>query len=243
MSIDVVSIIDTITGLGFPAILLLATFRGVQIGRTLVSRVYRNRAIWIAGVCLAQAVQSQVPDSWMIGGLPVFELAYFVLITLIFVFIDSTIMVTLELDFFHRNTLRWRRGRFVAYPALIGTLVAGATATALGYSLDSPLLLLFPVTFGYAVGALIIGSRRTPDRTLRRHIILLGFVVIIFVTTTFMFNFTSIVSVDLLDDFLTLLTAYLLYRAVMTLSPLGRVEKELALTSMQGETAVTPSPS
>ncbi len=227
MFIDVVSVIDTVTPLIAVAILVLAAFRGVEIGRTLVSRVYRNRAFWIAGLCIALVLQSStgyVPsvNNLLIGALPLFEITFFLLVFVIFVFIDSTVMVALELDFFHRNTLRWkqlRRPFYLVGLALLVLIILPATAQT---------FVAFFLVLGYSVAALIIGARRTPDRTIKRHIMLLGFVLIAFIIMSFLFNSTSTLSVDLLYDFLIVLYPYLLYRAVMTLSSVGRIEKEIA---------------
>lgn len=226
MSIDVVSIIDNSASLLNVAILLLAAFRGFEIGRKFVSRVYRNRAFWIAGVCIALVLQGSTGydpslNNTLIGGLPLFEITFFVLFFVIFVFIDSTILVTLEMDFFHRNTLRWKQIRRPFY--LVG-LALFALIFLPGNPLTFAAFILVPLP--YSVVALFIGARRTPDRTLKRHITLLGFVVIAFLVMTFIFNHTSILWVDLLDDFLTVLFPYLLYRAVMTLSPVSHIEKE-----------------
>ena len=87
-------------------------------------------------------------------------------------------------------------------------------------------------------GAVSLFPRRSPDTTLRSHILLLALFFAIFVATTLMFNYTSALSIDLLSDVLTILDAYLLYRAVMTLSPLGRVKKEVDIPSKTGDSAV-----
>jgi hypothetical protein len=236
MSIDIVSLIDNASYYGALAILLFAAYRGFTIGRALPSRVYRNRAFWIAVLCVAIFFQDQIPDGIMVGGgLPLFQLTFFIELFVLFVFIDSTALVALELDFFHRNTLRWRKLRPVFYPlALIGetTLLLITYASGLPSPPSwataffvKPLVGAFFVIFGYAVVAMVVAARRTQDRTLRRHVMLLGLFFATFIATTFMFNFTSILLVDLLNDLLVVLGYYAFYRAVMSLSPVGRVEK------------------
>jgi hypothetical protein len=227
MSIDFVSIVDTAASLLSVVILLLAAFRGFEIGRTFVSRVYRNRAFWIAGLCIALVLQGSTGydpsiNNALIGGLPLFEITFFLLVFVIFAFIDSTILTTLELDFFHRNTFHWKQLRKPFY-------VLGMVLFALIFIPGNPLtFVIFFLVIGYSVIALIIGARRTPDRTLRIHIILLGLTFISFIAMSLIFNYTSILSIDLLNDFLIVLYPYLLYRAVMMLSPMGRIEKEIA---------------
>jgi hypothetical protein len=241
MSVDIMSAIDTASGFIILAVLILAAFRGIVIGRALARGVYRNRAFWIAGVLIADALQSQVPDAPTIGNLPVFVITFFLLLCVVFVFIDSTILVTLDMDFFHRNTLRWRQGRFVAYAVFFIFATMFLYISYLGASPGYAFLLLlgFVVISAYSVVALVIGARRSADRTLRRHVMLLGLFVILFLTISFTFNYTSILPVDLLDDFLGVLYAYVLYRAVMTLSPVGHVEKDVSPTSIPEGAAST----
>jgi len=242
MSVDLVSIIDTASGLAFLIILILAAFRGVELMRALANRIHRNRAFWIAALCVLLALQAQVPNGWEVGGLPIFELTFFMMVSVFFVFIDSTISVALEVDFFHRNTLRWRQARLIAYPIVFGWVVIFLSVTYLSGLPNppawvsavqaGPVGLLFIATLLYSIVALVIGARRSPDMTLRRHILLLAAFFAMFIATTFMFNYTSTLSIDLISDALTVLSAYVLYRAVMTLSPLGRVGRETAAPSV-----------
>jgi hypothetical protein len=241
MSVDAVSVIDTASGLVSLIILILAAYRGAELGSALTSRVYRSRAFWIAALCVMIALQSQIPDSWETGGLPIFELTFFLMISVFFVFIDTTVSVALDTDFFHRNSLRWRQARFVAYPIVIGwvviflavTYLSGLTSPPAWVSAiqNGPEGVLFIAAILYSILALVIGARRSPDKTLGRHILLLATFFAIFIATTLMFNYTSILPVDLLSDLLTVIGSYVLYRAVMTLSPLGHIEKEVSAAS------------
>ena len=237
--------IDTATTVIAPAILLLAAYRGLTIGRGLTSRVYRNRAFWIAALCIGDVLQSLVPDNWMLGQLPLFELTFFALVFVVFIFIDSTILVTLEMDFFHRNTLRWRQMRLVIYSYFLVFGAAAGIVTYLGVAISGPESLfagLAIALYGYSVITLIVSALRTPDRTLRRHILLLGVVILISAVTTFTFNDTSIPAVDILDDVLAVLANSVIYLAVMALSPVGRVEKDAGEAVTRPTTASRQSP-
>jgi hypothetical protein len=90
---------------------------------------------------------------------------------------------------------------------------------------------IFVLSFSYLISTVIIGARRTPDRTMRRHVMLLGLTVILFILSQTIGPYTSTVSIDLLSDLLSVVTPSVLYFAVMALSPIGRVEKEVGATS------------
>lgn len=238
MSIDVVSLIDSLSWLVTSIIAILVVYRGIEIGRALVSGVYRNRAFWVAALGLVifiQALPGYVPfvGEVVIVGVPLFEIAFLSLFLAFFAFVDSTILVALEMDFFHRNTLHWRQIRIVGYPLVFGFIITILFSPPL--TLPGLLMVILAVgtivTIPYSAAALIIGARRTWDRTLKRHLTLLGFVFVVylvsFVEATTSFNNPTPAS-DLLGDFLVVLAPYLLYRAAMTLSPISRIEKETA---------------
>jgi hypothetical protein len=231
MSVDVLSTIDTITGLATAAILLFAVYRAVEIGRGLVNRVYRNRAYLTGALIVFLVLQSFVPQSPTIGNLPLFELSYFVLLFVILAFADSSIMVALDMDFFHRNTLGWRQGRLPLYIIMLLGFADFLVPTYLGVTqgvIANFAGAAFVGGYGYTIAALVAGARRTTDRPMRSFIAFLGIFVLCQVVTTLAFNYTSIPAVDLLSDFLSLTIAYSLYRMTMSLSPVGRVEKSIA---------------
>jgi hypothetical protein len=221
----------------------LAVVRGVQMSRAFVSRVFRNRASWVVGisaVILVNDFLGHVPyvNNVGKGGIPVSFLFFLILLAIVFVFVDSTVLVTLELDFFHRDTLRWRRARYMGYLAVIGEIAfiylllyfaslptppGWATTIANGIVFPIQFLLIFCTATGYGVAAMVIGARRTPDRAIRRHLLLLGIVLLLGVIAIINDFIASFVP---LDDLLALTIAYLWYRAAMTLSLVGRIEKE-----------------
>ncbi len=246
MSIDIFSLIHELAFLVVEVIFVLSVFRAIEMGRAFVNRVYRDRAIWITAVIVV-AVISDLTD------LPPLTTASFgpllstitlvVLIAVAFAFVDSTILVTLETDFFHRNTLRWKQARLIAYPLLYG-LIAFVFFEILLLSLpsppswvsaflNSPALSILPdvglstlsIIFGYSAVAVIIGSRRTPDRILRRHVKVIGLAFLLFIVSTI--NDLTFAYAPL-DVILSLAGAYVIYRAVMSLSPIRRIEKETA---------------
>jgi len=174
----------------------------------------------------------------------------------IFVFVDRTIIVAMDMDFFHRSALRWQKVRILFYILLLVSLVEGAGNAYLGslppsqisrweiYAVGSiptfngawfPLFdfTLLAVVFGYAATAMIVAARRTPDRTLRKYVRYLGIGIVSYfvadVTFTFVtYSLSSYPVASLAPDVLFILTAYIFYQFANSLSSLGSVEKETA---------------
>jgi hypothetical protein len=243
MFIDYVGLTNTLTWLVASIVSIMVVYRGLEFGRAFMSGVFRNRAFWITALGLVTFIQA-VPGyitpvhDFSIGGVPFFVIAWFTLFFAYFAFVDSTIMVALQMDFFHRDTLHWKRGRFVVFLAL-GILFIALLLVALGIVSNSansaalliPLVVSTFVVLPYAGVALFVGARRTQDRTLKRHLILLALVFILYIShfivaSTNSNNPTQVFT--LLDDSLILGGVYTLYRAVMTLSVVGRLEKDSA---------------
>ena len=82
---------------------------------------------------------------------------------------------------------------------------------------------------GYLTAALIVGARRSADRSLRRSILLLGLalatLVFSIVVTSFLTSGT--LPYVIVNQGTGLVGIYLIYRSVMSLTPLGRVEKNV----------------
>ena len=243
MYIDYVGLTNTLTWIVTSVVAILVAARGLEFGRAFVSGVYRNRAFWIAAlgvVTVLQALPGFVPNlaNVMVGAVPLFEVTWFTLLLAYFAFVDSTILVTLQMDFFHRDALRWRKARipillvlviFVAAIlfSLLGTIQSPGNSLFIGI----PLLVSLFFSIPYSGVALVIGVRRTQDRTLKRHLTLLALVFILyisnFVEASVTFNNPGTASI-LLDDLFILGGVYVLYQAVMTLSPVGRIEAGMA---------------
>ena len=241
MSSEIVPIIDNLTQIVAIGIFLFAVFRALMIGRSLVNRVYRNRAFFLATLLSFVVVQSLVPDSWAIAGVPLYVISYFLLLLFTLVFIDNTILVALDMDFFHRNTLRWKQGRLIAYPVFIIDLALILTvfylkslssepawALAIINSNLKPLVIIsWVLVFVYSGVVVIVAARRTPDKPMRRFLALGGLLIFSFLVTTFISKYTSITSVDIFNDFLGVAMAYVSYLMVVSLSPTGKVEREI----------------
>jgi hypothetical protein len=244
MSGDIFSLIDDLRQVVSNGVLIFLAFRSIELGRGFVNPIYRSRAYWSAAV-FAVAVLSNAdnyipfPDN-VVGNILSF-LPFPLLLYVILVFVDRTILVAIASDFFHRSVLRWERVRKFAY-ALFTLSFAVLVVTAFflpsnqSYPVagDSAIIylafyqfaIIIPGVLAYAAGALIIGARRTPDNTLKNNIKYLAFALALFVADFVVGGFTNDVApYDLVDDALSLLSIYMLYRSIMYLSNIGRVEK------------------
>jgi hypothetical protein len=183
-------------------------------------------------------------------------------IAAIFVSVDRTILATMDMDFFHRTALGWPKVRIPFYILMfvavveslgnsyLGGLPLGQVSTWEIYAVGSiptgayswfPLFVfaLLALIYGYSAAAMVIGARRTPDRTLRKHVRSLGTAIISFFIAIVTLTFTSYTlasdpAVSLVPDFLLIVTGYLFYQVTMSLSPLGRVERDLVAASESG---------
>ncbi len=243
MPFDAVGIAFDAALILFVAILVVAGIRGIQIGRGLVDRTFKNRAYWSSLVVLySAAFQTQFSLFNLRPGLaPSYLSAFFYsldwdfLYIIFFLFIDSTIMVTMRMDFFHRNTLRWASIRKALVPLYIVAILVQGTYYNLPNQANIPVWALalivvmdaiFIGSFVLAIPVLLIGARRTPDRTFRRFVTLLGLALASSLAVTFIPAPGSYPSI------LAPISAYLLYKMVMSLSPIGRVEKGVGATRL-----------
>jgi hypothetical protein len=228
------------------AILIVGVFRALVMRRAFVNHAYRSRATWSGFLLLVLAIgvlssfisfPSSGPLS-ILGFLPVLAA-----LLIAFTIVDRSVVVAMGTDFFHRNTLDWLR---VRWPAALALTVSFVSFTASAIFLppftsfplpSSPLwelvgfyqfLVVIPVVYSYSATALILAARRTSDRTLKRNIRFLGLAL-----GKFVINFVLTApfpSDSLLYAFLnnstSMLSYFLLYKSVMSLSPIAKVEKD-----------------
>jgi len=246
MSIDFVALVNVVAPVVTAAILLLGMYRALEMRRVFVNSVYRSRATWsgfLMLIILIQVINGFVsyPNSGIlsvIGSLPVFAL----LLT-IFAFSDRSVLVAMETDFFHRNTLGWLR---VRWPATIVLVISFLVAIAIGsFNLPSlpaqpPLwevlvenlamiwFVVIAIVLAYAAVALIVGARRSADRNLRRSVLLIGLAILTLVLSIVLtIPFSGGLPYAIIYQGSTVIGIYLIYRSVMSLSPIGRIEKQI----------------
>lgn len=239
MAVDVIVLLETASGLAASAIALWAVYRSLTIGKSLVARVYRSRAYWLAALMIIYAAFSLVPTSSAITS-NINSALFFVFLIALLLFIDSNVAVAREIDFFHKDILHWHTVRIpliaiiVAGTAIgivaIVTITSSALSTASGVALIVYFALL-GVVFTYSGAAMLQIARRTYDRTMKKFVKMLGFAILCYVL--FLTLFIPLDAVypgfgDVVTDFIAIAAAYFFYRAAMSLSFVGRIVKEEA---------------
>jgi hypothetical protein len=231
MFVDSTNILLLIERIVIVGILLLATYRALKIGSSYVSSAYRNRAYWLAALAIIFIITDlnvyvTYPNTalgWIFNRND-YNLPFLVELAFAFAFIDSVNLVAMEIDFFHRNTLYWKQLRIPSYAVFLVNILVLSTSTLPLFNVLSSVLPA--VCAGYAIVVLIVASRRTRDRTMKRHTRLLGYAFVIFLASVLVFSLPTYG--NLLSDLLVIIFAYLIYLATLSLSPLSRIEKEVA---------------
>lgn len=241
MSVDIVEAIDVGSTVVILAILVLGIYRAVEMRRAFVSAVYRSRATWsillmLIIIILFLSNFISFPSS---GALAVVGFLPFLALILVFVaYADRSIVVAIQTDFFHRDTLAWPSVRWPAAIALVGfviALVVGGNiltpteqSSFLGVLFNDLFFAFLAAILAYIAAALVVGARRSADRTLRRSILLLGlalFTLVLSIVVTSPLT-SGTLPFAIVNQGTGIVGIYLIYRSVMSLSPVGHVEKD-----------------
>jgi len=233
MAGSLLPIVDDFALLVSAAIAFLSVFRAVGIGRGLVNRVYRVRAYWGAALNVYTILYMFIFRAGLSGnGQPLYYVTNFIIFLIILVYIDSTVTAALEMDFFHRNTLRWKQMHLLIYPVFAASVVFffGLVARLpwpLGNTLPQSALgtALLIAALGYSAVALAVGARRTPDRPMRRFVKLTSLLVVLIIAMTPAKLYISNALADLTFDALLVVVFYVGYLGIMSISPTARLEK------------------
>jgi len=160
---------------------------------------------------------------------------------LIFLWIDSTVLIARRSDPLFRDTLRWSKLRYLFWLATIGGAV-GAITTAI----DSGLSTIAPYGGALFFGAiaLLISGRRSGDSTLRRHLEWTGLCVfLLWLASQAQDPLFRVITdpylVQLLIYPLVAAGAYSLYRSAKSLVPLGHIMLDEGVT--HSPAAASPS--
>ena len=249
MSVDVAGAINVVTTVVTVGILLVGIYRALEMRRAFVRGPYKSRATWSTLLMLV-IIPTQLETIVSVPNTGLLSLLGFIpfiaLVLVIYAYADRSVLVAIETDFFHRDTLGWLRVRrplaiyiicFLAAEVVGGVVLTPAEQNSLlGDILNDLFYVSLAPILGYATAALIVGARRSADRTLRRSILLLGLalstlVVSIVVTTPLP---SGALAAVIVMQGTAVVGIYLIYRSMMSLSPLGRVEKEVAATATAG---------
>ncbi|HEY6283097.1 MAG TPA: hypothetical protein VIW22_04150 [Nitrososphaerales archaeon] len=250
MSIDFVSFFGNASSAVQIVVLSVGVYRAFEIRRGFADATYRARAL-ASTVFMVFVIITNVtfliplpnsPLGAVIGFVP-----FLALILASFALVDSNVLAATRSDFFHRSIIHWQNLRLSAGVVLVGSGFLISTAIASDPQAfasvpqgSDPLWVLISyyqffvvaaAVIGYGALGLIVGSRRTPDRTLKRHIRLLGFALAMFVLSILFYSVGSYDATQIAGNLLTLIATYFLYLSVMSLTPLGHRLKEVVAVS------------
>jgi len=238
-SFDVTPAVNTLSSLVATVLIVLGVWRSAQMARGFVDRVYKSKALWMAAltssILLSELTGFIQFPSTALGSLLVISPLVLVIIVS-YGLVDRTIIVAMRADFFHRDALGWTKVRLPGFVLVAGALClivadsalvpSGAFTSALWSTVAFAIFVgVVPLVLGYAAIAIVVSARRTADRTLKRHILFLGVSLACFAAVLALFALPSTDLFDILEDALNVASLYMLYRAVMSLTLLGRVEK------------------
>lgn len=231
-------------GSAYAGYIALSVWRGLSVP------IYRSRALWIGVLaivfCLGFPVSGNVgrllPSNYYFVSV---ALTYFTLypafVIAFFAWIDRTITMLVRLDFLRRDLVGWSKMRWV-FRAFAGATVVrawiysayvtpsififqpGSDLSVRARFFSDPYLgVLFFIPLIYGSIALVVGSRRTQDKTFRSHSKWLGYATGAVVLSFLSFGLTTD---PILGAVPFLPVAYSLYRVSRFLVPIGKLSPQ-----------------
>jgi len=234
MPIDIVDLLEEIAGLVTGAIALLAAYRSLMIGRSLVTRVYRTRAYWLTVLMVIFAVLGILPTYTSLET-DISNIFFFAFLVALLVFIDSNVAVAKEIDFFHKDILHWNMVRIPLLVIVVAYTAVASVASFLGLSTTITgvgvigYIVVAGAAFSYSGAAMFVIARKTYDRTMKKFVKMLGFAVLFWVLFLTLFIPLDVIYPslgDVVTSYIAIAAAYFFYRAAMSLSMVGRIVKE-----------------
>jgi len=220
---EVVAIIFTLV------ISLSGAYYALGFRRILVDKLERNRALWTGTLALLLATVVLVlffsPENS-----PAFPLVAIAFIIVVAGWLDSAIRTAIEQDYFHRNTLLWKRLRFVFWAGILGNfivtpiLVFANVATPGFFGLAT--ILVGGSALLYGTLTLFVSGQRTKDRKMKSYLRWIGLSVaflLALLTSGLVLSFSNILPLVPI-----ILLAFSLYRAARSLAPTSKIETGLS---------------
>jgi hypothetical protein len=238
MSTGLIPLPLALIGIVVIVIFAYGSYWAFQVRSALISRLYRNRALWAGsvGAFFALLILSNLligsldPTNFYLSLLQ-FTIGYFGA-AFTFAWIDTSIRVARTSDPLRRNTLHWTKLRVVLWVILILSIVGGLVTVVLlktnyfstpagpqGDFLYGP----YGDNIIFIIPALILSHKRTGDLILRKHLKwLLIFVVVLFFTSGLLNNPATSFPREL-GGVVLIVDAYCLYRATRSLAPVSHI--------------------
>jgi hypothetical protein len=169
---------------------------------------------------------------------------FFIFFLTLFVSIDRNVTVAREIDFFHRDILRWQSVRKPLFVVFVAFTAFGLVSTLTNYLPSSgegvgflAFFAFIGATFVYSGAAMIAIARSTYDRTMKKFVRMLGFAIfcfVAFVTIWIPLNGVYPNLGDIIASFFGIAAAYFFYEAAMSLFPRENREGSCLTVSFTG---------
>jgi len=231
-------------------ILAFATYRAFRIRRALAQPIYRSRALSLALMAVLYIIALLADIIVYLIALPsqtdfvtavlitlTYNLPYFVFAFMMFTSVDRTILVAIDMDLLQRNTLRWKLLRLPLYAMVLGAIALILIANPFLYAVTPPdwaniaYQAFYPIYLPpllIATFALFLSGRRSLERTMRRFVAIFAVSVAFFnadfILYNYVYNFNFTPTGQFVDNLVIITASYFLYRAIVSLTPLGKVE-------------------
>jgi hypothetical protein len=226
-------------------IMLVGIYRAIELRKGFVDSSYRSRILWsisLMALIVFSNARNLAPLPNNLLGVLLGLVPFLGIVLVSFGFIDKIVIVAIRSDFFHRNTLNWMKIRI---PSLIVLFVSTVSffVTSILYPEDLTFgpanlpLLVFVEFFQFiAISAVVlalagiagvVASRRTSDQILKRNVRLLAFALLAFVLSILIGTVLTSDIAQIASDLFSILATYLLYLSVMSMTPLGKIEKRI----------------
>jgi hypothetical protein len=218
------------------AIFLYASYWAFSIRRALVSRIYRNQALWLGVVGVIVAIEMFLTYSTNPVVNALIAVYYSALYLVVFGFVDSIIPVARRSDPLLRSIIGWEKLRIPLWIDAFALAIVGF-GDFVFYSTFLNVFILPPVAlsvFGVSGIAIVTGARRSGDPLLRASLKWIGVVlvlsVLVFVAYAIVSAIPGISTYEIFYSYPALLVgavyimiAYALYKSARSLAPVTRL--------------------
>jgi hypothetical protein len=167
------------------------------------------------------------------------SLPYFVFAFMMFATVDRTVLVAIDMDLLQRNTLKWPRLRPPLYALVLGAVALILVANPFLYLQNTPgwattadlaFYPIFLIPLIVSAVALALSARRSLEKTMGRFVTFFGVAFVCFLTDFVFYNYVYYfyynAALQLVDNLAIIAATFFLYLAVVSLTPLGKVEPQ-----------------
>jgi len=229
----------TLSDIAVVVAIIYAAYWAFAIRRALVSRIYRNQALWLGvlGIVFFLVVVTPTPTGNDLVS-DVLNNAPTVALTLGFLaFVDSTVPIAKRSDPLLRNILNWEKVRVLAWAVLILVEILGVYGEIESNNTSSSSVAGLLAVALIGAPPMLIGARRSMDPNLRRSLKWFGLALLFFLGILFVgvvesrLNLSTYYTTSSYGEIpyaaVLILVAYALYRSIRSLAPINRLSLDM----------------